>query len=201
MALIRCRECGKKISEFCGVCPNCGCPVEADNEVVNPPDAEIDSTIDQPDAETDALEKKPELTYIQKRNQRIIRIISAAILVVIGLALFTYANDHKYEIENGLYLEWYLDALEEHPFDDAVNGYLVALNEYLEKFDDVREATIYGFETYIKEEKLSGQVAMKQLPYYLGGIGCFALAGYILFTIRKYPLIKRDHVEVPQDKS
>lgn len=200
MALIRCRECGKKISEFCGVCPNCGCPVEAVNEAVNPPDAEIDSTIDQPNAETDALEKKPELTYIQKRNQRIIRIISAAILVVIGLALFTYANDHKYDFEKSVYSNWYLDALE----DDTVADTML---EYLERFDNPNrtfssmQEFANSFERYMKEEKLSGQVAMKQLPYYLGGVGCFALAGYVLFTIRKYPLIKRDHAETPQDKS
>lgn len=29
MALIKCRECGKEISDKANTCPNCGCPVEA----------------------------------------------------------------------------------------------------------------------------------------------------------------------------
>lgn len=28
MALIKCTECGKEISDKASVCPNCGCPVE-----------------------------------------------------------------------------------------------------------------------------------------------------------------------------
>lgn len=29
MALIKCTECGKEISDRASICPNCGCPVEA----------------------------------------------------------------------------------------------------------------------------------------------------------------------------
>lgn len=183
----------EKISEFCGVCPNCGCPVEsylneAVNEAVNEPSAEIDSTLDQPNAETDVPPKRPELTYIQKRNQHIICIVSAAILVLIGLCLFTYANDHKYDFEKSVYLNWYLDALEDDTFDDAVAEYVAGLDDPDKNLSDI----VSGFETYI-EEKLSDQVAMKQLSFYLGGIGCFALAGYFLISLKKYPLVKRDH--------
>ena len=36
MALIKCKECGKEISDKATTCPNCGCPVELDEKVVQP---------------------------------------------------------------------------------------------------------------------------------------------------------------------
>ena len=31
MALIKCKECGREISDKASVCPHCGCPVELDD--------------------------------------------------------------------------------------------------------------------------------------------------------------------------
>lgn len=35
MALIKCHECGKEISDKAGICPNCGCPVNIKAELSN----------------------------------------------------------------------------------------------------------------------------------------------------------------------
>ena len=34
MALIKCEECGKEISDRAVACPNCGCPVEHKKQIV-----------------------------------------------------------------------------------------------------------------------------------------------------------------------
>lgn len=34
MALIKCEECGKEISDRAAACPNCGCPVECKKQIV-----------------------------------------------------------------------------------------------------------------------------------------------------------------------
>ncbi len=31
MALIKCKECGKEVSDKAGACPNCGCPIEKES--------------------------------------------------------------------------------------------------------------------------------------------------------------------------
>ncbi len=33
MALIKCPECGKQISDKAGSCPGCGCPIEIDQQL------------------------------------------------------------------------------------------------------------------------------------------------------------------------
>lgn len=35
MAMIKCHECGKEISDWTGLCPNCGCPIEKQDSVQN----------------------------------------------------------------------------------------------------------------------------------------------------------------------
>ena len=35
MAMIKCPECGKDISDKAAACPNCGCPVAKTNEINN----------------------------------------------------------------------------------------------------------------------------------------------------------------------
>lgn len=38
MAMITCPECGKEFSDRAPACPNCGCPVQRDGELTNPPE-------------------------------------------------------------------------------------------------------------------------------------------------------------------
>lgn len=193
MALIRCRECGKKISEFCGVCPNCGCPVEdrpneAASDAADQPNAEAD----RPNAETTSEAKKSELTYIQKRNQRVIRIISAVVLVLAGFCLIYNEFNYRDKREDDVYFEWYTNALENDTFNDTLAEYAEQSDEPSKALLDMAKGDFTGFNEYVKE-KLSGKVIQRQLPFYIGGIGCFALAGYLLFSLKKYPLTKHDH--------
>lgn len=41
MALIKCPECGKEISDKAAACPNCGCPISGSNVVSKPTTAQI----------------------------------------------------------------------------------------------------------------------------------------------------------------
>lgn len=34
MALIKCQECGKEISNKANACPNCGCPIEKEKIIL-----------------------------------------------------------------------------------------------------------------------------------------------------------------------
>lgn len=34
MALIKCQECGKEISNKANTCPNCGCPIEKEKIIL-----------------------------------------------------------------------------------------------------------------------------------------------------------------------
>ena len=36
MALIKCPECGKEISDKASNCPNCGCPIEQKSKIEEP---------------------------------------------------------------------------------------------------------------------------------------------------------------------
>lgn len=196
MALIRCRECGKKISEFCSACPKCGCPVERHSNET------IDKTASQPSAESPLEPEKTELNYSQKKNQRTIRIISAIILVVVGFGIIYSGFYFSDEIKDAVYFDWYIDALENDTVYDAFAEYANQTdNPYGKNLALFAGFTneLNEFKEYMLKDKLSGKVLQKELPFYIGGIGCFALAGYFLISLKKYPLVKRNQTQNPQD--
>lgn len=73
MALIKCIECGKDISDKAGSCPNCGCPVEIMNNINNTDNNEQKNT----KVNTDSNKKKKVILAIT--------VIIVAILVIILL--------------------------------------------------------------------------------------------------------------------
>lgn len=45
MALINCPECGREISDKAPACPGCGVPVSLGNQVANPPQVQVPTTV------------------------------------------------------------------------------------------------------------------------------------------------------------
>lgn len=73
MALIKCPECGKEISDKAGTCPNCGCPIQSEQKAEETPPV---NTVTQ-----GTIPKKP------KKKGRFLKIllIVAVAIVVIGV--------------------------------------------------------------------------------------------------------------------
>lgn len=87
MALIICPECGKEFSDRAPACPNCGCPVEKENETVSAPEPQ-----------------KVEITKVSvnKSTKKIIIIVVAILAVIaaiIGIVAATKASSAKKEAE------------------------------------------------------------------------------------------------------
>ena len=86
MALIKCSECGKEISDRARSCPHCGCPVEGTEELVDKIVVEKEAPEEKTE-ETKSGEIKPkEKKKLSKKG--IIAIIVA--IVVIAAAVIAY---------------------------------------------------------------------------------------------------------------
>lgn len=86
MALIRCVDCGKEVSDRAKVCPNCGCPIECsanqtnvDNTVVSMNGANV---VLQPDGHSQSTE-----TFFSKNKKLIIGVIAAIVAIILIFAL------------------------------------------------------------------------------------------------------------------
>lgn len=58
MALIKCPECGKRVSDKAGNCPNCGCPIQPGQETKDGK------------GERWSFEKSPKITEKKRRKNR-----------------------------------------------------------------------------------------------------------------------------------
>ena len=101
MALIKCTECGKEVSDKAATCPNCGCPVVLG---------------DEPELETQSQQKAR-----KKTNKKAVRIIGVCIAVLLLCSAYIYffaAKDMRgYAAAKKLY-----DAGEYQACIDALDG-------------------------------------------------------------------------------
>ncbi len=67
MAMIKCPECGKNLSDKAAACPNCGCPIEDIKERIH----EIEIEKDKKDKEKAEEKKAKEMAIEIKRQQRV----------------------------------------------------------------------------------------------------------------------------------
>lgn len=87
MALIKCPECGKEISDKAAACPNCGYPIASEKQGDNPQLSPVSGARDYAPQEMKA--KKP----LKKGDKILISIFAAAcILIVIGISIAVNNN-------------------------------------------------------------------------------------------------------------
>lgn len=85
MALIKCEECGKEISDKAKACPFCGCPIEKENPASQDQEPQAEETPNDHESETISFDAKPE------KSKRIKIIASSlAFVVLLGVAAFAF---------------------------------------------------------------------------------------------------------------
>ena len=80
MAIIKCRECGKEISDKALACPNCGCPIEGESATAEPMEAKQAAVPGEAEPECPGKKK------ISKA--KIGLIIAVVIIVAAGVTVF-----------------------------------------------------------------------------------------------------------------
>lgn len=84
MAMIRCTECGKEISDRATSCPNCGCPVGSGNPNTNNSQYQQNNTFQQ----APPIQPQPVRAYINKPSKNSGLGIAALILSILGFTFF-----------------------------------------------------------------------------------------------------------------
>ena len=91
MALINCPECGKEISDKAGSCPNCGCPIQPEQEVTEEKKGERWSFKQLPKATVKEKEEKPK----KKGGCLKVVLIIVAICIVLEIISSIGGEDEK----------------------------------------------------------------------------------------------------------
>lgn len=94
MALIKCPECGKEISDQAASCPNCGCPIKKPN---------VNSGEENSDKKIEISIKKPDIK-LNKKNKGILGGIIICLVILIGVIIYTKTNITISDQENSLLL-------------------------------------------------------------------------------------------------
>lgn len=106
MALIKCPECGKEISDKASSCPNCGCPIEIQK-------TEVSGNISD-----QLITEQP----LKKSNKKIIPIAAVLIIVVIiGVVIYNVkvVQPRKLEAQNRATYEEAIGLLEKGKYEDG----------------------------------------------------------------------------------
>lgn len=121
MALIKCTECGKEISDKAKVCPNCGCPIDSGlNADIPISTSEKDETEKVKNAQVECFDNTKKNGGKSNKLKIIAVVISLIVLVAIAYYYFT-ANSRKYEEAVALY--------NEHEFQNAAEMFM-SLDDY-----------------------------------------------------------------------
>lgn len=94
MALIKCSECGKEISDQAASCPNCGCPIKKVNS---------DSGEDNSEKKIEISIKKPDIK-LNKRTKGILGGVIVCLVILIGVIIYTKTTITITDQENALLL-------------------------------------------------------------------------------------------------
>ena len=91
MALINCPECGKRVSDKAGNCPNCGCPIQPEQEVTEEKKGERWSSKQLPKATVKEKKEKPK----KKGGCLKVVLIIVAICIVLEIISSIGGNDEE----------------------------------------------------------------------------------------------------------
>ena len=89
MALIKCSECGRKISDKATICPICGCPVENNKSC---------DSVENEESEIIVATAQPQ----RKRNKKVVVFVLLIMLFIIG-SILTFKGLYKSRFENCAY--------------------------------------------------------------------------------------------------
>lgn len=126
MALIKCTECGREISDKALACPNCGCPVEKERICAEcgqtiPNNASECPNCGCPQKTVEASKSNDRMTAVKSPNKinynKIVIVVLTAILVVIGFSRLSndIENDVSDEISRSV-----SDEKEEKTLDEKI---------------------------------------------------------------------------------
>ena len=146
MAMIKCTECGKEMSDKASVCPNCGCPIEDIRSKLGEIEAEREEKIRAKEEEKKAKEvaaevrrKKQEearkaITPQMKAKRAVIAAILGVAVVALGVCGWYFGikipHDQAYEV--------YIAEIQTH--NEIIESYNEAVNQYNDKAKEVISA-------------------------------------------------------------
>lgn len=181
MALIKCPECGKEISDKASSCPNCGCPIEIQR-------SEVSSNIsDQPITGQSS----------KKSNKKIIPIVIALLVVaILGIVVYNVkvVQPRKLEAQNKATYEEAIGLLEKGKYEDGnellktITGYkdvdvileqikwesrvyecITDIRQYLKNPDSLQVYEVVFYDGYKSDLSETKKTAMKDLVKLGGG--------------------------------
>lgn len=167
MALIKCPECGKKISDKAPCCPNCGCPIQETN--IQPEEKPNDTT-------------QNGKTAGNKQSTRKTLVISIIVVLLLAALLGIYyylstSDKRNYEKANALYKEQnYEEALVLYEslgdYEDSVQlsekcniEFEMTRNADYDFLNTIEESALDRMETTAKENYSKQQVVDTELAY------------------------------------
>lgn len=148
MALIKCPECGKEISDKAEACPNCGCPIEKMEKTLieNDEDRTSESKDVMEFSENDKVPTKEERKMFSKKQKGIL-LIGCGVIVIALLVFLLTGNVRTYSTGKKLIQERkYGEAVQKFDkiksYKDSEKLYTKSIYEYAkqlmqeEKFED-----------------------------------------------------------------
>lgn len=137
MALIKCPECGREVSDKAPACPHCGYP--------------FSSTVEKDDAQTQDKETIVEEKSIKKKKKnRIVRIIIVLCIIVGGIGGGLYYNKIQTKIKEDKKYNTYVDNLTNFGFI-AESGEILSC-DLLDKITKVWYNSIYKEDSYFTDK-------------------------------------------------
>lgn len=183
--LLRCKECGKKISDEANVCPYCGCPKET-----------------QTNKDISSYQEQRKLQFKSKIEQAKYLFLGVA-LIIAAIAFFAFPSQIHEELLRDARSEWYLDELRNGTLDDlsreiherlmeespeyrSAIGYINALWAPQNKILQAKQIQQDLFEKELEKEidkLIAPRVSAKETPFNI--FGAIFLVGGVLVIIWK----------------
>lgn len=198
MALVKCFECGKKVSASADVCPYCGYPIaEKLLDLTNAEDKRNQLLNEFYLAEGDNIdvaEKKiiDSWSYTKKRNKKTSLTIASLIMLIIGLFVILFPIFTRDDIVGSEKIRWYIDQREKGVYEEevltrtkdiALQNPNLSLDEMMSILDEQIES------------ELAPKVFIRQLPFFIFGV-IFIIGSILCFKrSKKYILLLQDEDE------
>ena len=164
MAMIKCTECGKEMSDKAPVCPNCGCPIEEIMTRLNEIETERMERIKTKEinrnrkavAAQTQRKRKRLATPQEKRKRTMTAILAVALTVVVIICIWLFAIKIPRDMAYGNYLDQV----------EAYNEMAKVCNSAINHYNDLAKAVISANNS-LNEEINSAQALVDsgQTPY------------------------------------